>query len=307
MSNRQIFILVIVFVVSLIGYASVFTVTERELALKFKLGEIVRSDYEPGIYGQWPFINNVIKFDRRILMLDARPSEYLTVEKKRLVVDFFAKWRINDVEKFYRTMSGGDMNTAKLRIFNIVNDGLKSQFSQYKVTELVSGQRQGADTKDAKAAEEDLRTTVMSRVTETANAQVEKYGISVVDIRIKRIDLTTKISESVFSRMISERQQFAADIRSRGKEASERLRADADRQRTIILANAYKDAQNTRGEGDAVATDTYAKAYGKDQEFYAFYRSLDAYRKSFAGHEDILVIEPDSDFFNYFKQNKPKR
>ena len=306
MSNRQIFILVIVFVVSLIGYASVFTVTERELALKFKLGEIVRSDYEPGIYGQWPFINNVIKFDRRILMLDARPSEYLTVEKKRLVVDFFAKWRINDVEKFYRTMSGGDMNTAKLRIFNIVNDGLKSQFSQYKVTELVSGQRQGADTKDANAAE-DLRTTVMSTVTATANAQVEKYGISVVDIRIKRIDLTTKISNSVFSRMISERQQFAADIRSRGKEAAERLRADADRQRTIILANAYKDAQNTRGEGDAVATDTYAKAYGKDQEFYSFYRSLDAYRKSFAGNDDILVIEPKSDFFNYFKQNKPTR
>jgi len=305
MSNRQIFILVIVFVVSLIGYASVFTVTERELALKFKLGEIVRSDYEPGIHGQLPFINNVIKFDKRILMLDARPSEYLTIEKKRLVVDFFAKWRINDVEKFYRTMSRGDMNTAKLRIFNLINDGLKSQFSQYKLTELVSGQRQVEQTKGV--AQEDLRATVMSTVTQAANAQVEKYGVSIIDIRIKRIDLTDKISQSVFSRMISERQQFAADIRSRGKEAAERLRADADRQRTIILANAYKSAQNLRGEGDANAAETYATAYNKDQEFYSFYRSLDAYRTSFTGKDDILVIEPDSDFFNYFKQTKRKR
>lgn len=306
MSNRQIFVLVVIFVVSLIGYASVFTVTERELALKFKLGEIVRSDYTPGIYGQWPLVNNVIKFERRILTLDARPSEYLTIEKKRLVVDFFAKWRINDVEKFYRTMSQGDMNTARLRIFNIINDGLKSQFSQYQLTELVSGQRQDEQAKGAKE-QEDLRATVMSTVTQQANAQVEKYGVSIIDIRIKRIDLTTKISQSVFRRMISERQQFAADIRARGKEASERLRADADRQRTIILANAYRDAQKMRGEGDARAAETYARAYNKDREFYAFYRSLDAYRTSFAGNEDILVIEPNSDFFDYFKQNNPKR
>ncbi len=306
MSNRQIFILVIIFAIGLIGYGSVFTVTERELAVKFRLGEIVRSDYKPGIYGQLPFINNIIKFDKRILMLDARPSEYLTIEKKRLVVDFFAKWRINDVEKFYRTMSQGDMNIARLRIFNIINDGLKSQFSQFQLTELVSGQRRDEKAKDAKE-QEDLRDTVMSTVTRQANAQVEKYGVSIIDIRIKRIDLTTKISQSVFRRMISERQQFAADIRARGKEASERLKADADRQRTIILANAYKDAQNMRGEGDAGAAEIYAKAYNKDREFYAFYRSLDAYRTSFAGNDDILVIEPNSDFFDYFKQNNPKR
>lgn len=306
MSNRQIFILVIIFAIGLIGYGSVFTVTERELAVKFRLGEIVRSDYKPGIYGQLPFINNIIKFDKRILMLDARPSEYLTIEKKRLVVDFFAKWRINDVEKFYRTMSQGDMNIARLRIFNIINDGLKSQFSQFQLTELVSGQRRDEKAKDAKE-QEDLRDTVMSTVTRQANAQVEKYGVSIIDIRIKRIDLTTKISQSVFRRMISERQQFAADIRARGKEASERLKADADRQRTIILANAYKDAQNMRGEGDAGAAEIYAKAYNKDREFYAFYRSLGAYRTSFAGNDDILVIEPNSDFFDYFKQNNPKR
>ena len=198
------------------------------------------------------------------------------------------------------------MNTARLRIFNLINDGLKSQFSQYKLTELVSGIRQAEEAKGA-TEQEDLRATVMSIVTKQANAQVEKYGVSIIDIRIKRIDLTDKISKDVFRRMISERQQFAADIRSRGREAAERLRADADRQRTIILANAYKDAQNLRGEGDAVSTETYAKAYGKDKEFFAFYRSLDAYKKSFAGHDDILVIEPNSDFFNYFKQNKPKR
>ena len=306
MNNRQIFSLVILFVIGIIVYSSFFTVNERELAIKFRLGEIVKSDYEPGLYGQIPFINNVIKYERRILTLDARPSEYLTNEKKRLVVDFFAKWRINNVEKFYRTMSAGDMNTARLRIFNIINDGLKSQFSQYNLTELVSGQRRVA-LKPGSEEQIDLRAHVMSTITQLANNQVEKYGISIVDIRIKRIDLTQKISNAVFRRMQSERHQFAADIRSRGKEEAERRRADADRQRTIILANAYKSAQNLRGEGDANAAETYANAYNKDQEFYSFYRSLDAYKKSFAGKDDILVIEPDSDFFNYFKQTKRKR
>jgi len=306
MSNRQILVLAILIVIAVLVYSSVFTVNERELAIKFKLGEIVKSDYEPGIHGQIPFINNVIKFEKRILTLDARPSEYLTKEKKRLVVDFFAKWRINNVEKFYRTMSRGDMNTAKLRIFNIINDGLKSQFSQYNLTELVSGQRLIALKPDS-TEQKDLRAHVMSTITTLANTQVEKYGISIVDIRIKRIDLTTKISNDVFRRMQSERHQFAADIRSRGKEEAERRRADADRQRTIILANAYKSAQNLRGEGDATAADIYARAYGKDEEFYSFYRSLDAYRTAFTGTDDILVIEPDSDFFNYFKQTKRKR
>ncbi|MGD8925391.1 MAG: protease modulator HflC [Thioalkalispiraceae bacterium] len=305
MSNRQIFILVVIVLVAIIGYSSVFTVNEREQAIKFRLGEIVKSDYKPGIYGQVPFINNVLKFERRILTLDVRPTEYLTKEKKRLVVDFFAKWRINDVEKFYRTMSAGDMNTARQRIYNIINNGLKSQFSKYSLSELVSGVRLVELKKGSKELK-DLRAHVMTTITAQANAQVEKYGISIVDIRIKRIDLTTKISKDVFRRMQSERQQFAADIRSRGKEEAERRRADADRQRTIILANAYKSAQNLRGEGDAKAAEIYANAYNKDREFYAFYRSLDAYKKSFTGKNDILVLEPDSEFFNYFKQNKPK-
>lgn len=305
MSNRQIITLVVLFVIGLIGYMSVFTVSERELAVKFRLREIVKSDYSPGLYFQVPFVNSVTKYEKRILTLDARPTEYLTKEQKRLVVDFFAQWRISNVENFYRTMSQGDMNTAKLRIFNIINNGLKSQFSQYNLTELVSGARKVA-LKEGSKEQEDLRAHVMSTVTQQANAQVEKYGVSIVDIRIKRIDLTTKISNDVFRRMQSERHQFAADIRSRGKEEAEKMRADADRQRTIILANAYKSAQNLRGEGDAKAAEVYADAYNKDREFYSFYRSLDAYKQSFAGKEDILVIEPDSDFFNYFKQNKKK-
>ncbi len=305
MSSRQIFVLVLIIVVVVLGYTSLFTVSERELAIKFRLGEIVKSDYEPGIYVQIPFVNNVVKFEKRILTLDTRPTEYLTKEKKRLVVDFFAKWRINNVENFYRTMSGGDMNIARQRIYNIINNGLKSQFSQYNLTELVSGQRLVALKEDSKE-QKDLRAHVMTTITSQANDQVEKYGISIVDIRIKRIDLTEKISNDVFRRMQSERQQFAADIRSRGKEEAEKRRADADRQRTIILANAYKNAQKLRGEGDAAAAETYANAYNKDQEFYSFYRSLDAYKKSFSGKDDLLVIEPDSDFFEYFKNTRPK-
>ena len=305
MSNRQLISVVALFLVAFLGYASFFTVTERELAIKFRLGEIVKFDYEPGLYFQIPFVNNVIKYERRILTLDTRATEYLTKEKKKLVVDFFAKWRINDVGKFYRTMSRGSMSTARQRIFNIINDGLKSQFSQYELTELVSGQRKVTKpvTKE-NAKQSDLRAVVMSTITQQANAQVEKYGISIVDIRIKRIDLTTKISNAVYRRMKSERQQFAADIRAQGKESAERLKADADRQRTIIVANAYKKAQYLKGEGDAKAAETYANAYNKDREFYSFYRSLDAYKNSFAGQGDMLVIEPNSEFFKYFKNTR---
>ncbi len=344
MSPRQIFIVVALFVIGLLVYASFFTVTERELAIKFRLGQIVKADYKPGLYFQIPLVNNVIKYESRILMLDARPTEYLTNEKKKLVVDFYAKWRINDVSEFYRTMSRGNINTARQRIFNIINNGLKSQFSQYSLTELVSGEKSqrgqafttseantvstdkradsDADAKfrtqcmqrqidEAKAAgvpstDIDIRALVMCIITAQANDEVEKYGISVVDIRIKRIDLTKKIESDVFARMRSEREQFAAEIRSSGKEEAEKMRANADKQRTIVLANAYKTAQKTRGAGDAKAAETYANAYNKDKEFYSFYRSLDAYRNSFDGNGDILVLEPNSDFFNYFKQTRPK-
>jgi len=337
MSPRQMFIVVALFVSGLLVYASFFTVSERELAIKFRLGEIVKADYEPGLYFQLPLVNNVIKYESRILMLDARPTEYLTIEKKKLVVDFYAKWRINDVSNFYRTMSRGNLNTARQRLFNIINNGLKSQFSQYSLTELVSGEKSQRaqlfaaselatkgpakkvedDSAEAKfkkvctqrqenEAKVDIRALVMCIITAQANSEVEKYGISIVDIRIKRIDLTKKIENDVFARMRSEREQFAAEIRASGREEAEKMRAGADKQRTIVLANAYKTAQKTRGEGDAKAADTYAKAYNKDKEFYSFYRSLDAYKTSFSGEGDIMVLEPDSDFFKYFKQTRPK-
>lgn len=305
MSNRQIFSIIFLIIAAMLFNSAFFTVTERELAIKFRLGEIVKSDYKPGFYFQMPVVNNVIKYESRILTLDTRATEYLTKEKKKLIVDFFAKWRINDVEKFYRTMTRGSMGTARQRIFNIINDGLKSQFSQYQLSEMVSGKRRvsKSNNKD-NGKQSDLRAVVMSNITEQANNQVKKYGISIVDIRIKRIDLTTKISNDVYRRMKSERQQYAADIRAQGKESSEKLKADADRQRTILLANAYKSAQALRGIGDAKAAEIYAKAYNKDREFYSFYRSMDAYKSSFSGGNDMLVIEPNSEFFKYFKNTR---
>lgn len=296
--------IVILVAVAILASSSLFTVSERELAIKFRLGEIVKSDYKPGLHYKFPFVNNVKKYDSRILTLDTRASEYLTKEKKKLIVDFFAKWRVNDVDKYYRTMSRGSMATARQRIFNIINDGLKSQFSKYELAEMVSGKAKASDTTSKEVKQADIRAFVMKNITKQANDQVEKYGISIVDIRIKRIDLTTKISNDVYRRMKSERQQFAADIRAQGRESAERLKADADRQRTIILAEAYKKAQTLRGAGDAKASEIYALAYNKDREFYSFYRSLTAYKKSFAGQGDLMVIEPTSDFFKYFKKSK---
>lgn len=305
MNNRQLLSIIVLFVVGILLSASLFTVSERELAIKFRLGEIVKSDYKPGLYGQFPFWNNVRKFESRILTLDTRATEYLTKEKKKLIVDFYAKWRINNVEKYYRTMSRGSMDTARQRIFKIINSGLKSQFSQYELTEMVSGKRKVKKSDAGKQDQQsDIRAVVMSNITQQANAQVEKYGISIVDIRIKRIDLTTKISNDVYRRMKSERQQYAADIRAQGRESAERLKADADRQRTIILANAYNKGQSLRGTGDAKSAEIYAKAYDKDREFYSFYRSLKAYEKSFAGQGDLMVLEPNSDFFKHFKKSR---
>lgn len=305
MNNRQILSIIVLVAIGILVSSSLFTVSERELAIKFRLGEIVKSDYKPGLHFQIPFVNNVKKYESRILTLDTRATEYLTKEKKKLIVDFFAKWRINNVEKYYRTMSRGNMDIARQRIFNIINDGLKSQFSQYELTEMVSGKRKATttDVKD-KTKKIDIRAVVMANITKQSNAQVEKYGISIVDIRIKRIDLTTKISNDVYRRMKSERQQFAADIRAQGRESAERLKADADRQRTIILANAYKNGQSLRGTGDAKASEIYAKAYDKDREFYSFYRSLTAYKESFSSQGDLMVLEPTSDFFKYFKNSR---
>ncbi len=289
MNASKLLSLIILALVVVLAYASIFTVDERELAIKFRLGEIVKADYEPGLYFQVPFINNVRKYEKRILTLDARPANYLTKEKKNVNVDFFVKWRISNVSTYYKAMAGNE-RTAAERIYTTINDGLRGEFSSRNIQEVISGERR----------------MIMSDMTKQANEQLSRFGIEVVDVRVKRIDFTETISESVYRRMEAERTRVAKELRSRGAEAAEIIRANADRQRTVLLAEAYKQAQETRGDGDAKAAEIYAKAYNQNPEFYSFYRSLDAYRVSFGAAGDVLVLEPDSEFFHYFKNATPK-
>lgn len=291
MNTAKISILALVVAAAFLFMSTVFTVNERETAIKFRLGEIVKTDYTPGIYFKLPFVNNVRKFDRRILTLDARPALYLTKEKKNVNVDFFVKWRIKDVATYYKTMSGGNERTAMERIYTIINDGLRDEFSKRTILELLSGERK----------------EIMSTTTTVSNEQVKRFGIEVVDVRIKRIDYSEDISESVYNRMVAERTRVAKDYRSRGAEAAEKIRAGSDRQVTILKAEAYRKSQRTRGEGDAKASEIYAKAYNRNPEFYSFYRSLDAYRTAFSREGDVLVIEPDSEFFSYFKSKRASK
>ena len=282
--------LIAVIVVAVLAYTSIFYVDERERVILFQFGQVIEADYEPGLHFKWPW-QDVRRFDRRVLTLDARPSNYLTKEKKNVNVDFFVKWRINDVRAFYQTMSQGSERVAQDRIYTILNDGLRGEFSNRLIQEVISGERRA----------------IMDTMTKQANEQVKAFGIEIVDVRIKRIDFTKQISESVYRRMEAERARVAKDLRSRGAEAAERIRAEADRQRTVVLAEAYKEAQKARGTGDAKATEIYASAFKKNPEFYSFYRSLEAYRKSFESSDGVLVIEPDSDFFKYFKDANPRR
>jgi len=289
MNSSKIGILVVIAIAVILFLSSVFTVNERELAIKFRLGEIVKADYQPGLHFQMPFVNNVKKFDKRILTLDARPANYLTKEKKNVNVDFFVKWRISDVSTYYTAM-GGNERKAMERIYTTINEGLRGEFSNRNIQDVISGER----------------AMIMDDVTKKANNQLSRFGIKVVDVRVKRIDFTATISESVYQRMEAERTRVAKDLRSRGAEAAERIRADADRQRTVTLANAYKEAQQLRGGGDARASEIYAKAYSKDPEFFSFYRSLNAYRSSMGREGDVMVLEPDSEFFRYFKDASGK-
>jgi membrane protease subunit HflC len=263
---------------------SIFTVDEREKVILFRLGEIVSTDFGPGLHWKTPFVNNVRKFDARIQTLDAEPERYLTGEKKNLIVDSFVKWRIKDVANFF-TATGGDTMRANLRLSQIIKDGLRGEFAKRTINDAVSGER----------------LEIMALITEQANIQAAPFGIDIVDVRIKRIDFPADISESVFRRMRAERERVAKDLRSRGAESAEKIRAEADRQQTVLIADAFRDAEVLRGEGDAAATGIYAKAYGKDMEFYSLYRSLNAYKSVFASKNDMLVIEPDSEFFKYFK------
>ena len=265
----------------------VFTVTETEKAIKFKFGEIIKADYQPGLHFKMPIINNVKKFDSRILTLDSPPERFLTAEKKNVIVDSFVKWRIGDVTTFY-TAVAGDTYQANVRLDQIIKDAFRSEFSKRDIKELVSTDRS------------EVREALIAN-TASAAAQL---GIEIVDVQVKRIDLPKEVSQSVYSRMEAERARVAREFRSQGAEAAERVRADADKQKEIILANAYRDAEVTKGQGDATASEIYAKAYGEDIEFYAFYRSMAAYKETFANSANLMVTEPDSDFFKYFKKMK---
>ena len=277
-------ILILVAVAILVGMSMIFIVDERQLAIKFKFGEIVEANYEPGLHfkAPWP-INNVRKFDKRILTLDTRPERFLTGEKKNVSVDFFVKWRIRDPALYYTSFMG-DERQAGLRLLQIVNNGLQLEFDQRTIKQVVS----------------DDRSVMMDNLTVAANREVEPFGIEIVDARIKQIELPEEVRSSVYARMRAERERIAKEFRAQGQEAAKEIEAVADRERTVLLAEARRDAEITRGEGDARATEIYAEAFGKDEEFYAFYRSMNAYREALANQGDMLVLEPDTDFFKYF-------
>jgi len=285
-SNR---ILVPLVVLLFIGYFSVFSVHQTQKAIKFRLGEIVSTDFEPGLHFKWPIYNNVKLFDARILTLDSNPERFLTKEKKNVIVDSFVKWRINNAGLFYTTVEG-DALQANLRLDQIMKDAMRGAFSKRKIKELIATDRNI------------VRDTLISKTQSIA----KKLGIEIVDVQIKRIDLPREVSTSVYRRMEAERARVARGFRSRGAEAAERIRADADKQREIILANAYRDAETVRGAGDSAAADIYAKTYNKNEEFYSFYRSLNAYRRTFRKSDDLIVLDPDSDFFKYFKSELGK-
>jgi membrane protease subunit HflC len=266
---------------------SVFHVNEHEKAILFRLGEIVRSDLSPGLHFKTPIINNVSTFDARVLTLDAKSERFLTSEKKNVIVDSFVKWRIGDVGLFYTTV-GGDEFQANLRLDQIMKDAMRSEFGVRTIKQLISEDRT------------ELRDTLLQKLSPAAN----KFGIELIDIRIKRIDLPQEVSSSVFQRMRAERERVAREFRSQGAESAELISAEADKQKQVILANAQREAENVRGRGDAESADIYAKSFGKNPEFYAFHRSLQAYQSSFEKTQDTLVLKPDSDFFKYFSSEK---
>jgi len=269
----------------LLGGNALFTIQQGETGVVFRFGEIVKTDLEPGLHFKMPFVNNVRKFDARLQTLDSSAERYLTSEKKNLLVDSFVEWRIRDTKKFYTSMNG-DIRLANLRLAQIIKDGLRSEVGNRTVQEVISQDRK----------------VIVNKIIEQTRVSVSDFGIDVVDIKVKRVDLPQNVSESVYQRMEAERNRVAKDLRSQGAEAAERIRADADRQRTIIIADAYRDAEIVRGEGDAKSAEIYANAYSKDSEFYSFYQSLNAYQESFNNKYDMMIVDPKSDFFKFFNQ-----
>lgn len=279
--------LVLVVILGGLGLASVFTVSETEYAIRFQLGKIVRSDFEPGLHFKVPFVNNIRKFDNRLLTLDTSPEPMITSEQKFVEVDSFVKWQIIDVARFY-TATQGDERFAINRLDGIVSERIRNQIASRTLGEVISEQR----------------VSTMQDIAAAANIAAAEFGIEVVDVRIKSIELPDDVRESVFRRMAADRQKEANTYRFEGREEAERIKSDADRTAQVLLAEAERDGQRLRGAGDAQATSIYAEAFGQDQEFYSFQRSLQAYRNAFDSGNNMLVVDPRSEFFNYFSGDR---
>jgi membrane protease subunit HflC len=281
----KIFLPVILIVAVFVGLNSLFTVKETEFAIKFRLGEVVRADYEPGLHFKMPFINNVRKLERRLITLDMRPEQMNTAEQKFVEVDYYVKWRITDPVAYY-VATQGDILFTRSRLAQLIRNDLRDEFARRTLSEVVSEQRR----------------EMMDQLVLRADERFQDFGIDVIDVRIKKIELTDEVLTSVFERMETQRTEFANELRSLGRERSERIRADADRQVRVLLADAERDAERLRGEGDARAIEIYAAAYNRDREFFSFWRSLQAYDRSFGQEGDKMLMDTRSEFFRYFDQ-----
>ncbi|NDP47403.1 MAG: protease modulator HflC [Sulfuriferula multivorans] len=284
--NKSFGLLLIVLLIALVVLSgSMYTVDQRQNAMVFQLGEVVSVKKKPGLYFKLPMVQNVRYFDTRIQTLDAGdPERFITSEKKNVLVDSFIKWRVIDPRQYYVSV-GGDEKRAEIRLNQTVNDGLRAEFGKRTINDVVSGRR------------EEIMKTIRAK----ADQDARKIGVQVVDVRIKRVDLPETVSENVYRRMEAERKQVANELRSTGAAEAEKIKADADKQKDVIVAEAYRDAQSVKGQGDAKASALYAAAYGKNAEFYAFYRSMQAYRESFKSKSDVMVLDPSGDFFKYMK------
>lgn len=287
MANRGFLMLVGAVLVALLIAMATFTVRETELAMKFRFGEIVRADYAPGLHFMTPFVNNIRKFERRIVTRNYPSEQFLTSEGKILRIDFYIKWRIWDVSTYYQATSGGDEEIAAVRLGSIVKDGIKDVIARRTIQQVVAAER----------------AEFTGEILKRAESSTSGLGLQLVDVRVKKIDLPEEVSESVFLRMRQDFDRQAKRLRAEGDENAEKLRAEADRQRTELLAEAYRDAEIIRGDGDAASAEIYAKAYSRNADFYSFHRSLQAYRKAIGSESDVLVIEPDSEFFKFL--NRP--
>ena len=287
MSTKALFSIILAGIIVLVASKSVYIIKETERAVKLQFGEIVEPDIKPGLSFKIPFVNTIRIFDGRVLTLDSRPQAFLTIEKKRLIVDAFLKWKINSVETYYTATSGDEFRAADLLSARVENE-LRNQFGARTLNEVVSGER------------DEVMTEVIRRLNEVASSEL---GISIIDVRVKRVELPPEVSNSVYERMRTEREREARELRSRGFELAEGIRADADRQKTVLVAEAYRESEGLRGEGDALAASIYANAYSEDAEFYSFTRSLKAYEGAFSGSGDIMLLKPDSEFFRYLSNS----